>query len=582
MKKHFLLLAGVSVLMGLTTACMDDKYDLSDIDTTAQFKVEDLTIPVNIDAVKLSTIIDLNDDDPDAVIKEVNGSYAIVKGGDFHSSEITVNQINVQGVSGQGVTTRIETGLGGAGIPAVDVTLPFSTAPVSFQFTSNDVPSEIQGIDNVAGAFTLSLIIELPELKSVMKKLYFNDLVITLPKGINGTPNMGTLDAAKGEITIPSAEVLDGKFVLTISCTSIDFPLTEATFVPAATDNSKGSLALNGDMSIKQGSLVLKSADIQSNLPASISLNSSLSVSNITVNGFSGKIKYAITGVNIDPVELYDLPDFLSQEGTRLSLANPQIYLSINNPIAPWDLNTLTGMSITSEWPADRNTPSKTATLDDGEITLFPEAVKNYVLAPVDPGTYYAGFANPKYYAYSGLKTLLDGNGIPNRLIIKLDNPHIYTQTVKDFRLGTPIGKVDGKYQFYAPLALGAGSQVVYTDTETGWNDEDVDAINISKLKVTANVSSTVPFGLKLTAYPIDVNGNKINNVNIEGIDVPANAHNHAMTIQITGDIRHLDGIVYTATGTVPSDMATPLGPDQQIILENIRATVSGTYTKEL
>ncbi|MDE5657722.1 MAG: hypothetical protein K2I25_01540 [Muribaculaceae bacterium] len=33
------------------TGCVDDKYDLSDIDTTAGIKVNDLVVPVNIDAV---------------------------------------------------------------------------------------------------------------------------------------------------------------------------------------------------------------------------------------------------------------------------------------------------------------------------------------------------------------------------------------------------------------------------------------------------------------------------------------------------------------------------------------------------
>ena len=59
LKHCFLLMA---VVTSVTTGCVDDNYDLSDIDTTTRVEVKDLTIPVNIDAVTLSDILDLDDD----------------------------------------------------------------------------------------------------------------------------------------------------------------------------------------------------------------------------------------------------------------------------------------------------------------------------------------------------------------------------------------------------------------------------------------------------------------------------------------------------------------------------------------
>lgn len=48
--KHWSCLTAVLTAV-VTTGCVDDSYDLSDIDTTTRIEVKDLTIPVNIDAI---------------------------------------------------------------------------------------------------------------------------------------------------------------------------------------------------------------------------------------------------------------------------------------------------------------------------------------------------------------------------------------------------------------------------------------------------------------------------------------------------------------------------------------------------
>ena len=78
MKKRTLPAAGIMLMLagGVVSGCIDDKYDLSDIDTTTELKVTDLTVPVEFDDVYLDQIIDVNEDDPDAILKirEINGS----------------------------------------------------------------------------------------------------------------------------------------------------------------------------------------------------------------------------------------------------------------------------------------------------------------------------------------------------------------------------------------------------------------------------------------------------------------------------------------------------------------------------
>ena len=51
----------ISALLLLFASCIDDKYDLGDIDTTVEVKVVDLVVPMNLDEITLSSLISLDE-----------------------------------------------------------------------------------------------------------------------------------------------------------------------------------------------------------------------------------------------------------------------------------------------------------------------------------------------------------------------------------------------------------------------------------------------------------------------------------------------------------------------------------------
>ena len=153
---------------------------------------------------------------------------------------------------------------------------------------------------------------------------------------------------------------------------------------------------------------------------------------------------------------------------------------------------------------------------------------------------------------------------------------------MSNFALGRRIDGINGRYELMAPLALGAGSEIVYSDTKDGWNDEDVDAITITELIVTAKASSTVPMGASISAYPIDVAGKPIQGVTVVTESaLPANAEDADIRIVMHGEIKHIDGVTFEAR-VKSEDSSVALAPSQTITLKEIRATVSGYYEKEL
>ena len=70
--------------------CIDNDIDLENIDTTAEVKVVDLTVPLNLDEIKLSSVISL---DEGSKIKEINGEYVFVSEGEFASDNIMFSSI---------------------------------------------------------------------------------------------------------------------------------------------------------------------------------------------------------------------------------------------------------------------------------------------------------------------------------------------------------------------------------------------------------------------------------------------------------------------------------------------------------
>ncbi|MBO4965229.1 MAG: hypothetical protein J6C81_03060 [Muribaculaceae bacterium] len=86
-KKLLSVVVGTSAL--LFSGCIDDAYDLSDIDTTSRVNVNGLVIPVNIDQITLDDIISF---DENSKIKAVTIGgerfYALVENGEFNSEDI--------------------------------------------------------------------------------------------------------------------------------------------------------------------------------------------------------------------------------------------------------------------------------------------------------------------------------------------------------------------------------------------------------------------------------------------------------------------------------------------------------------
>lgn len=543
---------------GMATSCVDDNYDLSDVDTTVRVQVNDLTVPVNIDEITLESIFDLKKDDH---IEIIDGKYTVIYEGDYNSSPINEKVIELRRPTIQ--STHVTIGA----VPGGNIVhYPVDVTPSTFSYNATNVTEDIISIDQVKGIVDMTVNIKLTGAKDCDFTL--SDGVVQLPKGLVFVTVPGKYDATTGHLELNDNISFRNNLTFQLQATAIDFAKSGAVY-----DRTKHTVVFNGQIGLLSGDITVDAAKATE----SVQLDIDYTMNDVRLTSFSGEITHSVSGVHFDPVNLSSLPDVLRQKGTDIRLLDPQIYLDVLCPVSQYGLSAQAGMRIQS--------------LQDGKVVNSVEPSSLIVTGTDDPAGNYSFWLAPsdknpiqtpgKYIEFKGLQDILAGNGLPDKLDISILDPSIPQQHVTDFPLGTSIGALSGKYKFYAPIELMDGSTIVYSDIEDGWNTEDVDKITVTKMTVKGVVNTTIPVALHITGYPVDTKGQQINNVQITGCDVPPYAKDYELTLVVTGEFTHLDGIEFRAEARAEGD-AEALRPDMSIKLTKIRPTVTGYYDTTL
>jgi len=461
-----------------------------------------------------------------------------------------------------------------------------------------DVDESIVRIDKVGVVTNIRIYFNFDGIENMVNTFELENLIIQLPKGLKATAsNGGVYDKETGKLYF---EKLKSEKNLEVT---VDVSITEIDAKPAGATLENGKFTFSNTLSVT-GTVVVYGHNLKKDIKVTDLLNIgninyqcnvTFPEGNIKVETFTGDIQYLVEGIDIDAVSLDDIPDFLNQEGTNIKLVNPQIYLELNNPIyEEYKVYATAGLEFI---------PYPNATGEEYKVeVMIDEPIKQFCMSPSQPENYYKNeddnfmsvdFSHAEYIPFTNLGNILSGDSIPESIAINVVDPQIPKQHVEDFALGQELGAINGTYVFYAPLALAEGSTIKYSEIFDGWNDDDIDDIEISQLRIDANINSDIPFELSIKAYPIDKNGNKITDNGKEVVGkaymegstmIPANAHG-AIIIEMDGVVRHLDGIILDAEihgQDVPGSVGNALKPGHHIKLDNLKIKVSGEYISEL
>ena len=613
-KKLFLLLTAAGTVFA---SCVDSNYKLSDLDTTVGISVNNLTLPLNVDSLVLDQVLDLDDDGKVKRDTLESGDiiYAIIEEGSFESDAIDIPAFETESPEIEPITSvltrdksanirRRKGGIEKDGVTSANY--PINVTDFTKFETTGEVDPSITAIDKIGVNADFGAVInvsENPDLVEKINYISFEDLKMNVPKGLEGTflVSMGKeeknitkcYDNVTGVLDLGKykeeyGEELQIKVENTLSELKFNAHV-DAIDVTKAGDDVKlenGEFRLTSSVSV-DGDIVIYGEDVNDgftldDLPDIINYECTPTLSEIVVSEFTGKIKYDIEDINIDPISLNDIPDMLSQDSTNVKLAKPQIYIRLNNPLAANNLYAEAGLAMV----AKRNDGSeKIVSLGEDKLKMADDynvfcLTTEGNMPQEEFHSQYKDAVNKKFNGFSDILSGNGANGLPDKIEIDVVEPMIPEQSIKGFELGQTIEKVQGTYLFYAPLALkDETSFVIYQDTLDGWYDETLEKLSIKKLAVKADVNSEIPLKVELSFHPMDVNGKIIKGVRSSSVTLDATDASQRVEIAMEGNIEKLDGIIVRAK--LCGADGEPIAPSQAINFKNLKIAVDGSYIDE-
>lgn len=579
--KASLLLASLLTLGFSVTGCTNDDYDFDQIDATMGFGSGELEIPASSTMnIPLSDILELEENG--SVKIAANGDYLFqLTGTDASSASPMISPIVLKGNS-YSSTLTLNASSAAKGTRAAGTHLSF-VSPKQQMFEYNGTDAAVKDLKSaeVADEIELKINLTLGGLSSAIATI--DKATLTLPgyleiSQVTGNGN-GVPMVNGSKITVENVST-SRNLQLTIKAKKLDFENQDAYGKVVIGNN--GSIKMDGyfDLGIE--------ANVTRVPTSALTIGANVNVNDITLKSATGIFDPEINISSLGDVSVTGVPDFLSEDGVRADLDNPQIILSIKN-----DMDAAAKVS------------AKVISTKNGQnlaIVQLPEMnICKTTVAPVTKicicrhktAELTAQYGAANVYEVSNLATLINQH-IPDYVQIT----DVETKADPSQEMTIEFGryyKVVPSYEIYAPLAFAEDAVIEYADDFDGWND-DLDDLELSEgtyVRLTADAQNLVPATLIVEATPLGVGGTDISNlieVNVKKGTVKASADgvtavNSPLEIElrekVKGALQKLDGLSYKVKGKASHDGTTVTGINlnsekHTLKLENINVKLVG------
>lgn len=579
--KASLLLASLLTLGFSVTGCTNDDYDFDQIDATMGFGSGELEIPASSTMnIPLSDILEL--EEGGSVKIAANGDYLFqLTGTDASSASPMISPIVLKGNS-YSSTLTLNASSAAKGTRAAGTHLSF-VSPKELMFKYNGTDAAVKSLNSaeVADEIELKINLTLDGLSSAIATI--DKATLTLPgyleiSQVTGNGN-GVPMVNGSKITVENVST-SSNLQLTIKAKKLDFAKQDAYGKVVIGNN--GSIKMDGyfDLGIE--------ADVTRVPTSALTIGANVNVIDITLKSATGIFDPEINISSLGDVSVTGVPDFLSEDGVRADLENPQIILSIKNDmdaaakVSAKVISTKNGQNLATVQLPEMNI-CKTTVAPVTKICICRHKTAEL--------TDQYGAAN--VYEVSNLATLINQH-IPDYVQIT----DVETKADPSQEMTIEFGryyKVVPSYEIYAPLAFAEDAVIEYADDFDGWND-DLDDLELSEgtyVRLTADAQNLVPATLIVEATPLGVGGTDISNlieVNVKKGTVKASADgvtavNSPLEIElrekVKGGLQKLDGLSYKVKGKASHDGTTVTGINlnsekHTLKLENINVKLVG------
>lgn len=577
--KASLLLASLLTLGFSVTGCTNDDYDFDQIDATMGFGSGELEIPASSTMnIPLSDILELEENG--SVKIAANGDYLFqLTGSDASSASPMISPIVLRGNS-YSSTLTLNASSAAKGTRAAGTHLSF-VSPKELMFKYNGTDAAVKSLNSaeVADEIELKINLTLDGLSSAIATI--DKATLTLPGYLeisqvtgNGNPMVNG-----SKITVENVST-SSNLQLTIKAKKLDFEKQDAYGKVVIGNN--GSIKMDGyfDLGIE--------ADVTRVPTSALTIDANVNVNDITLKSATGIFDPEINISSLGDVSVTGVPDFLSEDGVRADLDNPQIILSIKNDM---DAAAKVSAKVISTKNGQNLATVQLPEMNICKTTVAP--VTKICICRHKTAELTAQYGAANVYEVSNLATLINQH-IPDYVQIT----DVETKADPSQEMTIEFGryyKVVPSYEIYAPLAFAEDAVIEYADDFDGWND-DLDDLELSEgtyVRLTADAQNLVPATLIVEATPLGVGGTDISNlieVNVKKGTVKASADgvtamNSPLEIElrekVKGGLQKLDGLSYKVKGKASHDGTTVTGINlnsekHTLKLENINVKLVG------
>ena len=580
--KASLLLVSLLTAGFLVTGCTNDDYDFDQIDATMGFGGGELEIPASSTMnIPLSDILELEENG--SVKIAANGDYLFqLTGTDATTASPKISPIHLTGRSYTN-TINLSTSSAAKGTRAAGTHLSF-VSPKQQMFEYNGTDAAVKSLNSaeVDGEIVLNVNLTLGGLSSAITKL--DKVTLTLPGYLQILPPVtgkgnGVPMVNGSKITVENVST-SSDLRLTIKAKKLDFANQDAYGKVVIGNN--GSIKMDGyfDLGIE--------ANVTGVPTSALSIGANVTVNDITLKSATGIFDPEINISSLGDVSVTGVPDFLSEDGVRADLDNPQIILSIKN-----DMDA--AAKVSAKVISTKN-GQNLATVQLPEMHIYKTSltpVTKICICRHKTAELTAQYGAANVYEVSNLATLINKH-IPDH--VQITNVEAKADLSQEMTIEFGHNyNVEPSYEVYAPLAFAEGAVIEYADDFDGWND-DLDELELAEgtyLRLTADAQNLVPATLIVEATPLGVNGADISNqieVNIkqgtvkasaDGVEAATSPLEIELREKVKGALQKLDGLSYKVKGKASHDGTIVTGINlnsekHTLKLENIKVKLVG------
>lgn len=579
--KASLLLVSLLTLGFSLTGCTNDDYDFDQIDATMGFGSGELEIPASSTMnIPLSDILEL--EEGGSVKIAANGDYLFqLTGSEASSASPMISPIVLRGNSYSNTLT-LNASSAAKGTRAAGSHLSF-VSPKELMFKYNGTDAAVKSLKSaeVAGEIELKINLTLGGLSSAITNI--NKVTLTLPgyleiSRVEGNGN-GVPMVNGSKITVENVST-SSNLRLTIKAKKLDFEKQDA-YGKVVIDNN-GSINMDGyfDLGIE--------ANVTRVPTSALTIGANVNVNDITLKSATGIFDPEINISSLGDVTVTGVPDFLSEDGVRADLDNPQIILSIQNDM---DAAAKVSAKVISTKNGQNLATVQLPEMNICKTTVAP--VTKICICRHKTAELTAQYGAANVYEVSNLATLINQH-IPDHVQITDVETRADLSQEMTIEFGHNYNVVPS-YEIYAPLAFAEDAVIEYADDFDGWND-DLDDLELSEgtyVRLTADAQNLVPATLIVEATPLGLEGtdiSKLIEVNVKKGTVKASADgvtavNSPLEIElrekVKGGLQKLDGLSYKVKGKASHDGTTVTGINlnsekHTLKLENIKVKLVG------